>query len=182
MSSTLAKIFGFSQTLAGFVRVNFDSPVVTLLRTVRDIEDDAPRTVSEIFIPGPPATMASDTDAVQTLLQIPSAALPVAKPLVFDVSPSGLRTVACTMTSATPPAMFVEVNSPDRVFKIDTTDLHGKFVGDNWFGGASWSSDERYVCYVAQPKQAKKVTSFEDGSGGANKVRDTLNIRVSTCT
>lgn len=76
------------------------------------------------------------------------------------------------MTSSTPPALLVEVNSPDRVFKIDITDIHGKFVSDSFLGGVSWSSDERYVCYVAQAKQAKKSTSFEiDGSSSvtANK-------------
>jgi hypothetical protein len=70
------------------------------------------------------------------------------------------------VTSSTPPTHIVEINSPDRVFKIDVTDLHGKFIGDSFLGGVSWSSDERYVCYVAQAKPAKKSTSFElDGKG-----------------
>jgi hypothetical protein len=26
-------------------------------------------------------------------------------------------------------------------------DFHGNFVGDSWFGGVSWSTDERYGVY-----------------------------------
>lgn len=82
MASALAKIFGFSQTLSGFVRMHMEAPVVTILRSIRDIEEDAPRSVSEIFMPSPQVGAGN----INALLQIPSASTPVAKPVIFDVS------------------------------------------------------------------------------------------------
>ena len=32
------------------------------------------------------------------------------------------------------PSTFVEINTPEHVLKIDCSDMHGKVVGDAWFG------------------------------------------------
>jgi hypothetical protein len=49
-----------------------------------------------------------------------------------------------------------------RNIRLDTTSLHGKFIADSWFGGLSWSTDERFLAYVAMKKEkdVEKSTYF----------------------
>lgn len=56
-----------------------------------------------------------------------------------------------------------DMNSGLHSFKVDTSAIHGKFIGDSWFGGCSWTTDERYFAYVAMTKQADKTTYFSSG-------------------
>ena len=72
-------------------------------------------------------------------------------PFGYEVSPAGSNSISS----------FVEVSTPEKVLKVDITDIHGQVVGDAWFGSLTWSYDERYVAYVAHPKAEKKVSSFD---------------------
>jgi len=56
-----------------------------------------------------------------------------------------------------------DVNAGLQSFKIDTSAIHGKFIGDTWFGGCSWTTDERYFAYVAMTKQAEINSYFTSG-------------------
>ena len=128
-------LLGYSSTLAGFVRPSLNIPdalpFVTALRSVRDIEADEMRVVNEMYIP----SIAPDApDAFGDLQFVPTASVPVSKTTVFDISPSGGKTVTFTVGTAIPVTIFVEVTSREKCLKVDVSDFHGKVLSDSWFG------------------------------------------------
>ncbi len=128
--------------------------VVTLFKNVRDIDQDASKTYVESFL--------CDENHLSSL----GAPLEVVKMACHDVSPSG-KTISLKYGKDEIP--LVEVRSPNGSHLINVSDIHGKFVSDNWFSdGVSWSSDEKYVIYIAQTKEKKKYTFFHEESTSSN--------------
>lgn len=91
---------------------------------------DESRVVNEVYI----ASRAETSDGFQDLIQLPAASVPTAKAAIFDISPSGNKTVTFMVGAGTPVTTFIEVASPEKVIKVDIADVHGKVVGDAWFG------------------------------------------------
>lgn len=161
MPRLFTNVFGYSSTIAGWIRASpvvHEPPVITALRTIRDIELDEYRTISEVYIA--PQTDGGPCGDFLNLVRLPSACVPTSKAITFDISPSGQKTIA--FTTGEGKSNYIEVVASENVIKIDAGDLHGKVIGDSWFGSVSWSFDERYVTYVAQPKAVKKTSSFEE--------------------
>jgi hypothetical protein len=103
-------------------------------RSIRDIDDDKSRLFTE------------------TLQVLPKQLVPVqglnsesVKPLFQDISPSGLLALSLRQGGKSDEIPLIHLNGADRSHYLDASDYHGKFVGDSWFGGVSWSHDERCV-------------------------------------
>ena len=87
------------------------------------------------------------------------SSLPAGKTVLTSTSPSGALTVTISNKEE---SALVEVNSMlSSSFNVDASKHHGKVIGDAWFGGTSWSSDERYFAYVSSPKKEKPRTLFD---------------------
>lgn len=139
----------------GWIHKKDFTPFVTVSRSVRGIDEDRPRASTEVF--------ASTEDG--SLVRVGSQSLDVAKPVIYDISPSGTSTIALHntffgATGAKEDKIIVEVSSDAGVYRIDATSVHGAVMGDSWFGGSSWTSNERYFAYVAQVKADKPQTYY----------------------
>jgi acylaminoacyl-peptidase len=131
-------------------------PVVTAVRSARGIDEDRARASTEVFI----------CSEQGKLNRVSSQSLDVAKPVAFDISPSGALTLALHssfygITGSKEDKAIIEVTSDiGESYRIDVSNVHGAFMGDTWFGGCSWSADERFVAYVAVAKTEKPQTYF----------------------
>jgi acylaminoacyl-peptidase len=131
-------------------------PVVTAVRSVRGIDEDRARASTEVFM----------CNEQGKLTRISSQSLDVAKPVAFDISPSGSLTLALHssfygITGSKEEKAIIEVTSDSgESYRIDAFNVHGAFMGDTWFGGCSWSADERFVAYIAVAKVEKPQTYF----------------------
>jgi acylaminoacyl-peptidase len=138
----------------GWLRLKQNMLIASVQRNIRGLDEDRVRTFQETFI-------VSSGE----LVKITSNYLDVAKPVCSDLSPSGARTVSFYNTfygaavKEDKPIIEVITNNSET-FRIDASEHHGKVIGDAWFGGCSWSSDELFVTYVAETKQEKKTTFF----------------------
>lgn len=80
--------------------------------------------------------------------------------VIFSPSPSGklLAVVKEDVPSGKcmgkDPGYVIEIWDDSGLLfdQIPTAGVHGNIVGDSWFGGFSWSSDESKVVYVARKK------------------------------
>ena len=129
---------------------------VTVLRSSRGIDEDRARTALEVY------TCTNN----EKITRLSSQSLDVVKPVVFDISPSGAQTVAFhnawyNASGAKEDKPTIELTSDNaESYRIDVSNAHGPILGDTWFGGCTWSSDERFVAYVAQVKLEKPQTYF----------------------
>lgn len=158
MAASLSNFFSIGSTYAqGFIRSSsLDSKTkstvqVTSFKNVRDIDDDAIRHIAEHY------SIKSDSKDDE-MEYIPSFSIPMTKSVLTDVSPSGL---VFTINQSKDNHPILEINSPSVSLKIDAFDHHGKVQGDTWFGGITWSFDERLVVYVSLSKDGKPETYFE---------------------
>ena len=149
-SATLSKLLSLGSSYsAGFIRQ--EPIIITTLKSIRDIDEDASRLISETFL--------APSDDRNLLQYLPSTSLPIAKSVIYDVSPKG-KTLSITHNKDG--NSVIELNTLSYDIKIDASNYHGKVLGDTWFGGVSWSYDERYVAYVARTKEpTKPTTTFE---------------------
>ena len=135
-------------------REGFSGPVVTASRSVRGIDEDRPRGAVDVFVGG----------VDHSLLRLSSQPLDVAKPVLYDISPSGATTIGLHNASynasgAKEEKFIVEVTRTNgSSYRVDASNVHAGFMGDTWFGGSSWSVDERFVAYVANIKAEKAQT------------------------
>lgn len=131
-------------------------PIITVNRSVRGIDEDRPRASTEVY------HCAEDGD----LVKLSSQSLDIAKPVLFDMSVSGSSTVALHntfygATGAKEEKVVVEVISDVHgSYRLDASNVHGPVMGDSWFGGCSWTADERFFAYVAQVKTDKPQTYY----------------------
>ena len=98
-----------------------------------------------------------------TLLQ----SSPVSKYVRFDISTCGEKSVGITAPDKDKKIFIDITSSKDRSeYRVEVSTVHGSVMGDTWFGGCSWSHDEKYFVYTAQPLLVKQtpastVTGFE---------------------
>ena len=98
MPKLYSEVFGYASTLSAWVRsskVETVPPLITVMRTVRDVETDESRSLNEIYIPDPSSGLSSPSNK---LVQLPSCSVPVNKPLLHDISGSGEKTVTFTQS------------------------------------------------------------------------------------
>jgi hypothetical protein len=114
---------------------------ITTTRSVRDIDDDKSRLFTEII--RLPAENPHENE--KGLISIKGSSFEVLKPVFQDISPSGNFTLSLSQSGKTNEIPMISLNGDDVSHYLDVADFHGNFVGDSWFGGVSWSTDERYV-------------------------------------
>eukprot|EP01038_Epipyxis_sp_PR26KG_P010072 gene10072-13535_t len=130
---------------------------ILIQRQVRSIDDNASRSFLESWI------LFNNEE----LLKLNTITMGV-RPAIYDISPSSQTTIACynslNLGKGDDPKNIIEIvsndNNQQKSFRVDTSSYHGKFVGDTWFGGVSWSSDGRYVAYVAEVKDSIKKSTY----------------------
>ena len=115
----------------GWLRAN----VATVTRSVRDIDDDKSKLFSEAF----------QLSTSLELLPIQSNNFEIVRPIFQDISPSGKLTISMKLGGKGDDIPLINVSGQETSHYLDVSDYHGKFVGDSWFGGISWSEDERYT-------------------------------------
>jgi len=171
-ASTYLRVFGGAPTYSqGWLRGGTTAnPLVTVQRSVRSIDDDTARLFLE----------SRHLQKQQTKwVELPSTSVEIIKPVAMDVSPSGQYVVLLKHAGKDGDNPVVEIRSVGAVdndpvlhahstppIMLSAKTIHGKFIGDTWLGGISWSSCERYVAYVANAKQSDAKTYFDDGSSG----------------
>ena len=183
-------VFSFSSGYGrGWVRPianKGDFNQVTVLRSVRGVDEDRQRSFLDTFLSPPSSSSSSSSAPSGALNRLSSVTLESlsssASSVVHDISPSGRKTIslrhnACPKEGIKP---YIEVAGQldedsfmysGESFRIDVAAVHGKIIGDSWFGGISWSPDERFVAYVAVNKEDKKTTFFDkngQGEGGGD--------------
>lgn len=110
--------------------------VATVTRSVRDIDDDKSKLFSEAF--------QLHIDCSE-LIPIRSNNFEIVRPIFQDISPSGKLTISMKLGGKGDDIPLINVCGEETSHYLDVSDYHGKFVGDSWFGGISWSQDERYT-------------------------------------
>ncbi len=147
---------GFSQGWLRKGKSNF-GPVVCVSRSVRGIDEDRPRSFMDTYL---------GNEEKKELSRLSSQSLDIAKPSVFDISPSSnltvsLHSVYFGINNAKEEKPYIEVQGDEvEAFRLDVSSIHGSFIADTWFGGCSWTSDENYFVYVAKLKDEKKTSYF----------------------
>jgi hypothetical protein len=128
------------------------------MKSVRNVEEDCLRLVSECY--HLPVITSNDENGgiVNPLVYSPHLSLPVVKPIVIDISSSG--SIFSVIASKDDKPM-IEFNGLTYSLQVDASNVHGKVLGDSWFGGVSWSFDNRYVAYVAMRKEEPQKSTFE---------------------
>ena len=119
--------------------------IINLRRNVRDINSNTSKTFACPYI-------FSET-AIKPLL----APVEVSKRVIDCSSVSGLLNVKINDKSSAPGAKdvkcVIEVTRDISLEKIiDVTNVHGRVIGDGWFGRSGcnhFSADEKYFVYVA---------------------------------
>ena len=143
-----ASVLGSSGSYpSGWLRGN----TLTVSRSYRDIEEDSSKLFTESYL------LPASGSGKSSLTKVNAGSFEMIKPVVHDISPSGLYSISLRHGGKTEdiPMILLSGNN-DVSHYLDVSDIHGKFVGDTWFGGLTWSSDERYVAYVAHKKVSTK--------------------------
>ena len=109
----------------------------TLMRSVRDIDDDKSKLFTSTFdLPSTPTKRRSLVPLIDHNFEI-------TRSTVQDISPSGKWTLALRQGGKNDEIPLINLTGKKASQYLDVSDFHGKFVGDSWFGGVSWSQDER---------------------------------------
>lgn len=112
--------------------------VATVTRSVRDIDDDKSKLFSEAF------RLSTSPMKQNELHPIQSNNFEIVRPIFQDISPSGKLTLSMKLGGKSDDIPLINLSGQETSHYLDVSDYHGKFVGDSWFGGISWSQDERY--------------------------------------
>lgn len=127
---------------------------VNAVSSARSIDEDRPRNFDETYSC---FSNPSSVAVAPSLTRVSSTPLDMAKPVQFDISPSGqrkirLRNLMYDDKGSKVEKPHLEVDHEHGTYRIAVD--HGKFPGAEWFAGKGcWSSDERFFAYVAAPKQ-----------------------------
>jgi acylaminoacyl-peptidase len=162
----LEEIKRASSLSQGWIRKGVAPQHFTLLgmRSVRDTDENTQRSYFENY------SVDAGNDAVPWKDAIPwkiTSIVPMSvnpKCVQYDISRSGRLSVGFynsgigTAGEKKEKGSFIEiVDNEFGLFRVDTSTIHGKIVGDSWFGGCSWSSDENFIAYIAQIHDPKKT-------------------------
>jgi hypothetical protein len=110
---------------------------LNLFRSVRDIEKDSSRSYFTPYA----------IDEGSKLLNPIFPPIEVHKYDIDVLSPSSRITIRMNSSDN---KYFIEILcEKSLVMRIDVSDVHEKIIGDEWFGGASFSPNEDYFVYVA---------------------------------
>lgn len=173
--------FGYSSAFSSAFLSNhqdIDDRIIYAQRNVRDVAENTFRSFAEVY--------RCDQSSRLTLLSREAKAT---VPKTFATSYSPSRQFVATFfwkVSVDGGSSCVEIMSTTdeadidgySCRKYDLSGTHGKLMGDSWFGGVSWSQDEKYIVYVAQPN-VKKVSAVDTLKTAATAVSKGLDEATS---
>ena len=111
--------------------------IIQLTRSVRDCENDSIRSFSYHLLLTPDRKLQNVANPVE-----------VTKSDLTAHSKSGQVTVKSTSSGDGKCAIDV-LREGSLSVRVDASEMHEKIIGDEWFGGYSFSPDERRIVYVA---------------------------------
>lgn len=138
----------------GWIRKSPQRIDVMVKRSIRDLDDN----VSRLYVD----TYNTLFDSINGIHSPVLSSFEVSRSIITDISPTGRRTISARLGKDESPVIEISGCGGITGFRVDASKVHGKFVGDGWFGGCSWSPDERYVAYVASIKEEKRLSYFSD--------------------
>lgn len=134
---------------SGWVRPdmnNSNALYVHANKNIRNVDNDSTRTMHEIY-------SNSTTNLIHST--------EMSRPAIYDISTSGMKTIVIRNDEK---SITIDIsNKTNNIMsntRLNVKHVHGKVIGDNWFGGCSWSADEKYFCYMAQPINSKDKSSY----------------------
>jgi len=146
----------------------FDGPKAIVHRMMRDVDENSFKCFAEEYL----LDRLDQKSSIKPISTYNLQSNP--KFVLTDVSPSGLRKVMFYNTgigsggTKKEGGCSVEISlshngdeDAEVNYKVDLSSYHGKIIGDSWFGGCSWSFDEKYFVYVAQSKSPSIKTVVE---------------------
>lgn len=114
--------------------------IITVTRSVRDIDDDRSKLFTEMY----------DLSPDEGILQpIKGNSFELVRPIFHDISPSGNITLSLKHGGKNDELPLINLSGDQSSHYLDASEYHDKFVGDSWFGGVSWSHDERCILLAA---------------------------------
>lgn len=132
----------------GYLQEDVDNevPSITVLRSIRDLDENKSKQFIETF---------NYKNKNQQFYRNPCFPIEIIKPVIFSLSHSQKKSI-CIKAIEKRSIIEFSNNLTSESFRIDASSIHGDVIGDSWFAGASWSSDERYFAYVAKENVDKK--------------------------
>jgi hypothetical protein len=118
----------------------YNSQTIYLKRTIRDIDKDSFKFYSSLY--------HIQSNGMKILPLSP----PIEVPKV-DVDAMSLdSSFQVKMSNNSEGKCCIEIfHYQSLKYRLDTSDLHERVIGDEWFGGYSFSPNGRYFVYVAGP-------------------------------
>ena len=172
-SKSLAKIYehvfsyGFRSSQGWLRKTNApdgDYFFATVISPSREIDEDKVRNIREsYFLP----SKTEEARQFSNMIPVPCGNIELAPYSLFDMSPSGNWTLISKVKDESSILEVSGSGSNDVTYKIDMSKVHGKVIGDAWFGGCSWTGDEKFVAYVACTKESKKVSYFAENDASS---------------
>ena len=130
-----SQIHAISNTFSqGWVR----GEIITVTRSVRDVDEDKSRLFTETL-----QLPSGITEDIPSLFPVKGSNFEAIRPTFQDISPSGNFTLSLRQGGKNDEIPLIHLLGSKTSHYLDASEYHGKFVGDSWFGGVSWSHDER---------------------------------------
>ena len=133
--SLYSQVHSFSNAFSqGWLR----GDIATVTRSVRDIDEDKSRLFTETY--QLPSGIDEDKSS---LCPVKGSNFEAVRSTFQDISPSGNYTLSLRQGGKSDEIPLILLNGAHKSHYLDVSDHHGRIVGDSWFGGVSWSHDER---------------------------------------
>lgn len=133
-----------------------DANCMSFIRTVKDIDENNTRQYLENY------TLVDDAAVDLGTISLNHSP----KPVFYERSPSGDVVVAgynaplAGGSTATKEGSYLEITSPDGVYRIDTSAVHGKLTA-GWFGGCSFDPEAGQFVYTALVSKLPKSSNMD---------------------
>ena len=122
--------------------LQLNNNIINVKRTIRDIEKDTFKTYFTSFLsPSSPASSSSKLIPIHPLIEIQK----------YEIDSINLnRNINIKIINSLDGKSLIEVFQNDSLsYRLDLSEIHDKVIGDEWFGGSSFSSNGKYFVYVA---------------------------------
>lgn len=125
----------------GWIRNN----IISATRVVRDVDEDKSRLYTEILSLTSINNNENDSmmDNSFRLKRLQNNNPESIRAVCQDISPSGAFTISFRQGGKNDEIPLINVNGPKISHYLDASNYNQAFIGDSWFGGLSWSHDER---------------------------------------
>lgn len=116
--------------------IQFDENLINVKRTVKDIEKDTNKVYFTSY-----STSGTKLKALFPFVEV----------LKYDIDVSNSNnSINIKMLNSLDGKCLIEVfTNESLLYRLDVSEVHDKVIGDDWFGGCSFSPNGKYFTYVA---------------------------------